>query len=282
MTDPQEKLQELIAGLLDIPPAQVTADLSLDVPKFRGSVGTAILSGAIVARLGRRINTRGMKTYGELLAAVTGRPAAGAPPAAAEIRRVPLPAAGGPVPAAAARLGTTAPAGWNWELISCGTDIEEISIFPETNDYWNHDFYKEHFTPQEIAYCVSQAAPREHFAARWCAKEALKKTSGQLVNLPFSQIQVGKRPDGSVALQVRRNDAWVDAACRASLSHTPRLAIAMVIAFDAAAHAGEKGKQVPASVGNGQAPLNSDEGKLSAVSKIGDKKRTSLLKRFFG
>ena len=59
--------------------------------------------------------------------------------------------------------------------LACGIDIERVDAMPVTDDYWEHEFYKESFSKDEIAYCLLQENPRMHFAARWCAKEALVK-----------------------------------------------------------------------------------------------------------
>jgi 4'-phosphopantetheinyl transferase superfamily len=59
--------------------------------------------------------------------------------------------------------------------ITCGVDIEMVVSLPVVADYWSDAFYCATFTPAEIAYCLLQDQPLVHFAAHWCAKEALKK-----------------------------------------------------------------------------------------------------------
>ena len=61
---------------------------------------------------------------------------------------------------------------------------------PVTDDYWEHEFYKESFSKDEIAYCVLQENPRMHFAARWCAKEALVKCDPAFKGQSFATMEV--------------------------------------------------------------------------------------------
>jgi phosphopantetheine--protein transferase-like protein len=216
-----EQLQNTLAELLNMSPRDVTPGLTLDIPKFRSSAGRAILRTALKARLGKDIDTQGLKTYSELLARVTGESSA---TASGDTTATSTEADASP---------TLAPSSVNGSVISgslsCGVDMEPVATFPESLDFWNHEFYKTHFTPEETVYCVSQVSPRMHFAARWCAKEALKKSSPHYMHLELSQIQTLKNADQSITLQVRNNGKWVDVPGSVSLSHTKDLAIAMVI-----------------------------------------------------
>ena len=231
----EQKFAQLVTELLGIPVAQVADDVSLDTPKFRTSVGAAILATAVKSRLGKTVSTAGVKTVGQLRAAILGE----SMPAASRGAAVPAPAApdlASPGPLAAGP-------------IACGVDMEDVATLPEAPDYWKHEFYREHFSPEEIAYCAGQRDPRQHFAARWCAKEALKKCSPRFMKLAFSQIQVANRSDGSVALEVRTGSKWAPASVALSLSHTPSTAVAMVVS---AAEAGSA--RQPTGVASGAAP----------------------------
>ena len=211
----EQKFAQLVAELLGIPVAQVADDVSLDTPKFRTSAGAAILATAVKSRLGKTVSTAGVKTVGQLRAAVFGEPIPDGGPKAAEA----TPAAVRTTPAQRLAAGP----------ITCGVDMEDVATLPEAPDYWKHEFYREHFSPEEIAYCAGQRDPRQHFAVRWCAKEALKKCSPRFMKLAFSQIQVANRSDGAVALEVRVGEKWHSSGCALSLSHTPTTAVAMVV-----------------------------------------------------
>ena len=56
------------------------------------------------------------------------------------------------------------------ENVACGIDLESPEQFPLETDYWESEFYRANFSRAEIAYCMAQADPRQHFAARWCAR----------------------------------------------------------------------------------------------------------------
>lgn len=211
----KEQLAALIGELLEVPEQQIGPDFLLNHRKISGSVGRAILSTAIKSRLGKTINVAGVDTFGQLLAACNGA-----------------------LPQDESSAATAAPAVANRLIMSdgpsmhsgCGVDIESVDAMPETDDYWQHSFYEASFTRAETAYCVSQAEPRQYFAARWCAKEALCKFDPQFQNMQFNQIQVAKRGDGSVFIQVaNRDDGWIQVPVAASISHTPLMAVAMVV-----------------------------------------------------
>lgn len=62
-----------------------------------------------------------------------------------------------------------------------GVDIENISRFKQLPFSSNQEFYKKIFTPKEIEYCLSKAEPYQHFAARFCAKEAFIKANNETI-----------------------------------------------------------------------------------------------------
>jgi len=62
-----------------------------------------------------------------------------------------------------------------------GVDIEDIGRFEAVPFKENPSFYTRIFTQDEIDYCMSQPRPSQHFAARFCAKEAFIKACGEKV-----------------------------------------------------------------------------------------------------
>ena len=80
--------------------------------------------------------------------------------------------------------------------MQCGIDIETIDNVPNATDAWSDDFYAGNFTPAEIAYCLLQETPRLHFAARWCAKEALKKCDSQFIGTDMRNLEVVRNASG--------------------------------------------------------------------------------------
>ena len=57
-----------------------------------------------------------------------------------------------------------------------GIDIEDVKSLPMTSDYRTHEFYKENFSPAEIAYCILQPSAHVSLTGLWAAKEAILKS----------------------------------------------------------------------------------------------------------
>jgi fatty acid synthase subunit alpha, fungi type len=70
---------------------------------------------------------------------------------------------------------------------SVGVDIEDIDTFNIEND----TFIERNFTAKEIAYCKKSAAPRNSFAGRWSAKEAV-----------FKSLNVPSRGGGAALIEI--------------------------------------------------------------------------------
>ena len=60
--------------------------------------------------------------------------------------------------------------------IHIGTDIEDIARFEDKSER----FYARIYTEKEIEYCHAKAFSAKHFAARFCAKEAVIKALGDM------------------------------------------------------------------------------------------------------
>jgi phosphopantetheine--protein transferase-like protein len=113
--------------------------------------------------------------------------------------------------------------------------MEMVDALPVESDYWKGEFYATHFTPAEIAYCLTKPEPRQHFAARWCAKEALKKCDARFASSDFIAIEVVIGPAGKPALRAKAGPNWIDLPHAASLTHTPLVAAAVVVSANAMA-----------------------------------------------
>lgn len=104
-----------------------------------------------------------------------------------------------------------------------GVDIEQIGRFEEKPFETNEHFYRKVFTEDEIAYCLAQPQPAQHFAARFSAKEAAIKALETTVE--YHDIEVFKDGDRP-ALRVGNKDAG---KLHLSLSHAGEYAIAYVV-----------------------------------------------------
>ena len=105
-------------------------------------------------------------------------------------------------------------------MVTIGCDIEEIKRFANKGEA----FYKKLFTPAEIAYCLQKSNPAQHFAARYCAKEAAVKAlhSQGVKGVYYKDIEVTKCGDTPCI----NLDGFIISV---SLSHTKDYAFATVL-----------------------------------------------------
>lgn len=108
-----------------------------------------------------------------------------------------------------------------------GVDIEDISRFKNKEQA----FYERVFTPLEIAYCQSKRNPAPHFAARFCAKEAVFKalSSAGYDDIFITQIEVYNDEKGCPRIRLLNPDIKVKV--HISLSHEKEKAIAFAKLF---------------------------------------------------
>jgi len=104
-----------------------------------------------------------------------------------------------------------------------GIDIEEIKRFKEKPFKDNVNFYEKIFTKKEIEYCLKKTNSSQHFAARFCAKEAyIKSIHGKGIALKDVEIlNNGDYPE----IQVENQNLKINL----SLAHDRNQAIAVVI-----------------------------------------------------
>ena len=104
-----------------------------------------------------------------------------------------------------------------------------VDAMPMADDYWEHEFYKESFSKDEIAYCLLQENPRMHFAARWCAKEALVKCDPAFKGQSFATMEVVRAESGELSLAHHANGTSKKPSHAVSISHTETMAAAVVV-----------------------------------------------------
>lgn len=108
-----------------------------------------------------------------------------------------------------------------------GVDIEDISRFKDKEQA----FYERVFSPLEIEYCMSKRNPAPHFAARFCAKEAVFKalSSAGFQDIVISQIEVYNDENGCPRIRLLNTD--INVRVHISLSHEKEKAIAFAKLF---------------------------------------------------
>jgi holo-[acyl-carrier protein] synthase len=198
---------------------KIGADFSLRGPDLQGSARKAALAAAIRRQLGVNCPAAySVATFGELEQALFGQHSAAPAPAATSNSNSTNP-----------QLAVLPEQNAKFKDLRCGVDIEMISEMPETPDYREHEFYSDSFSQEEIAYCVLQENPRMHFAARWCAKEALYKCDPAFRSEKMSNIELAVSEQGGVFLRHRGNGTRRDLPHAVSVSHTNVFATAVVL-----------------------------------------------------
>lgn len=230
--DTTAALRGIVAALLKVDANAIDDGFAIRVGRLKASIGGGILDAAMRREIG--VSTPAAysaSTFGELRAAVIA--AQGGAAVAEGTLETPgatvSPAStngASSAPTAGAAMAASAPSGS--APVACGIDLELVENLPASDDYWEDAFYRTHFTRAEIAYCVGRPDPRQSLAARWCAKEALRKCDASYHALDGQAIEVCVADDGRPWLRTRRGDAWRPVAGSVSLTHTDTMAAAMV------------------------------------------------------
>ena len=109
--------------------------------------------------------------------------------------------------------------------MAVGVDIEDISRF---KDKWE-DFINRVFTQLEREYCYRFSKPESHFAARFCAKEAVIKalTALDVKGIQFDEIEIFHNENKCPQVRILK-DLGKNYKFQLSLSHDRTKAIAFV------------------------------------------------------
>lgn len=110
--------------------------------------------------------------------------------------------------------------------ISSGIDIEMVDSFRDTVEVQGDETFKRLFTPSEMAYCMLQEDPPQHFAARFCAKEALRKCGSTFIDVAYNQIEICNKESGDPYVRIQGEELK---NVSISLSHTTEFAVASAI-----------------------------------------------------
>lgn len=112
-----------------------------------------------------------------------------------------------------------------------GVDIEQVSRIKKTMQK-TPGFAAKVFTPRERNYCESRGKPEQHYAARFCAKEAFGKAAG--IPLDWQDVEVQHAASGQPVIHVRGRTAKALAGrtIRLSLAHAGDYAMAAVLVED--------------------------------------------------
>ena len=194
----EEKLKEIVATFIRVPAEQIGPATPID----RQAVKSSIMLHRMYAKLAEAgfvvTDYAAIKIFGDLPHARPGGNGHAAP--ATSSADPAQPADGSPaktrIPATAFNGPQQADPTGEAEPLSMGIDIESIASLPKVADFRREEFYKQNFTPQEMAWCILQPEPYESFAGLFAVKEALIKADNSLMEKSFNQISIGRSTQG--------------------------------------------------------------------------------------
>ncbi|WP_226012030.1 holo-ACP synthase [Halomicrobium salinisoli] len=100
-------------------------------------------------------------------------------------------------------------------VVRCGVDVAAIDRIRRLRSEFGDSFTRRVFTDSERQYCDATGTPAEHYAARWAAKEAFRKTLSGVTSMPpFGESGVRRRSDGPTL--------WLGDAAAAALERSLR------------------------------------------------------------
>ncbi|MDR0910083.1 MAG: 4'-phosphopantetheinyl transferase superfamily protein [Spirochaetaceae bacterium] len=212
------RLKSAIANVVDCRDIDIDDTFPLDSPRFKSSAGSVILANIIKKICKKRVDCNKVKTFGELCDRINDNSADITSENVVKERETTAESE----PSLSRSLQDTF-------QLKCGIDIQDTDVFPETNDYWTEPFYQKHFSGEEIAYCAVAEYPRQHFAGRWCVKEAVIKCG---LDVPFDHIQIKRLNNGAIFIEILRDDGdWIRINATCSMSHSEKYAVGMVILY---------------------------------------------------
>jgi holo-[acyl-carrier protein] synthase len=111
-----------------------------------------------------------------------------------------------------------------------GIDCEDIKrwhrMLPKLEEGTQHKL----FTEAEHQYCKSFKNPAAHYAARWCAKEALLKALYPFCKVDLRNIEIANDKEGVPYFIVSDPEvAKLNLTIRVSLSHSKETAMAIAV-----------------------------------------------------
>jgi phosphopantetheine--protein transferase-like protein len=124
----------------------------------------------------------------------------------------------------------------NITLFGIGVDIEDISKFQDIAGGQDKTFLNKVFSAHEIEYCFSYTDYASHFAARYCAKEAVVKALSGLINRSPGYAEIEILDGGNGRPLVKLKSRYYDSIqIYVSLSHCDDKAVAFALAIKTSA-----------------------------------------------
>ncbi|MEZ4819383.1 MAG: holo-ACP synthase [Bdellovibrionota bacterium] len=121
------------------------------------------------------------------------------------------------------------------EIIGIGIDLQEIAPFKKQLQNHQQRFFSRLFTAGEREYCESKKNPAQHYAARFCAKEAAVKAVSSRTDALITHFEIvsdEKKPKLVISSVEKDRPSFLDEVkFMVTLSHTDQYAVAQVLAF---------------------------------------------------
>ncbi len=130
-------------------------------------------------------------------------------------------------------------------LVGTGIDLVEIKRFEDILKRYGEKFLSRIYTEGERNYCRERRNHHEHLAARFCAKEAVRKAFGNhSSSLRWLEIEVKNDTRGKplINLTGQARALAVSLEIReilVTISHSRRYAVAQAILISSSTHRGE-------------------------------------------
>ena len=110
-----------------------------------------------------------------------------------------------------------------------GIDSIENSRFQDI--IYNPKLMKKIFTDEEVAYCIKKCNPSQHFAARFAAKEAVRKALySNEISIPFNQIEILNNDHGRPYVNIT-NEKGKNIAIKISISHNFTMSYSVALIY---------------------------------------------------
>ena len=120
-------------------------------------------------------------------------------------------------------------------IVGIGIDMIEVDRVTEKINK-DHGFREKIFSPNEISFCESKPHSGENFAARFAAKEAFLKATGQGLTLGYNlcDIEIASDENGKPSVVLKGTFEQKALECNwtkihVSMSHLKKVACAVVI-----------------------------------------------------
>jgi holo-[acyl-carrier protein] synthase len=116
-------------------------------------------------------------------------------------------------------------------IVGLGIDCEEVSRWEGLTATTVTDPRYPLFTQSEHKFCSQNPYPAQHYAGRWCVKEACVKALATLVTITTRDVEVLHQPaQGPKVVLVGRATLAPGVTLMASVTHSEKTAAAVVLA----------------------------------------------------